>query len=329
MKTKTGSRLAWTILAAAATGLGAAAPLQAQSSPQVGAPTLGPGNQNQRPEATKPASPAAHPAPAPPPRELSPLEYLYKKVQDMEAQLAQSRKDLADARLEAANAKNELAELRQFMADHHDYGADFEKYKELKEIAAREDARKQAEAARQKREAERAERIAKMNAARAAKTQQDAASMKVSKYRHAGFSPLGLDVFSGKMAYFYESKDVNRTRIDYDPFIGSFLRPAAPFAEIDYSKMTISGSVLNASDQVRHLGVAITFFDDNGNQVGHETVEIKNARPDVPYPFTSKIDMALNRAFSSSSIYVLYADPAEDADDGSGGAGGMGGGQYP
>jgi hypothetical protein len=36
-----------------------------------------------------------------------------------------------------------------------------------------------------------------------------------------------------------------------------------------------------------------------------------SARPDVPYPFTSKIDMALNRAFDSSSIYVLYADPVQ------------------
>jgi hypothetical protein len=75
--------------------------------------------------------------------------------------------------------------------------------------------------------------------------------------------------------------------------------------------MTISGSVLNAADDVRDMGVAITFFDDNGNQVGHEIVQIKNARPNVPYPFTSRLDMALNRAFTSSSIYVLYSDPVE------------------
>ena len=59
------------------------------------------------------------------------------------------------------------------------------------------------------------------------------------------------------------------------------------------------------------IGIAITFFDDNGNQVGSEIIHVNNARPDVPYPFTSTIDMALNRAFSSSSTYVLYADPAE------------------
>ena len=73
--------------------------------------------------------------------------------------------------------------------------------------------------------------------------------------------------------------------------------------------MTISGSVLNAGNAPRDIGIAITFFDENGNQVGSEIVQINNARPNVPYPFTSKVDMALNRAFSTSSTYVLYADP--------------------
>mgnify|MGYP001999636056 CR=1 FL=1 len=43
---------------------------------------------------------------------------------------------------------------------------------------------------------------------------------------------------------------------------------------------------------------------------GAEIVEIQNARPNVPYPFTKKIDMALNRPFASHSTYVLYADVA-------------------
>jgi hypothetical protein len=75
--------------------------------------------------------------------------------------------------------------------------------------------------------------------------------------------------------------------------------------------MTISGSVLNAAPEARNIGVAITFFDESGNQVGSEIVQINNARPDVPYPFTSTVQMALCRAFSSSSTYVLYADPVE------------------
>ena len=62
---------------------------------------------------------------------------------------------------------------------------------------------------------------------------------------------------------------------------------------------------------MRNLGIAVTFFDENGNQVGGEIIKINNARPDVPYPFTSTIEMALNRPFESSSVYVLYADRVE------------------
>lgn len=78
--------------------------------------------------------------------------------------------------------------------------------------------------------------------------------------------------------------------------------------------MTISGSVLNAAEEMRNIGIAVTFFDENGNQVGGEIIQINNARPDVPYPFTATIEMALNRPFDSSSTYVLYADPVESGD---------------
>ena len=75
--------------------------------------------------------------------------------------------------------------------------------------------------------------------------------------------------------------------------------------------MTISGSILNAAEEVRNIGVAVAFFDENGTQVGGEIIQVNNARPDVPYPFTATIAMALNRAFTSASTYVLYADPVE------------------
>ena len=86
------------------------------------------------------------------------------------------------------------------------------------------------------------------------------------------------------------------------------LRPLGRTTEIDYSSMTISGSILNALSDVRNIGIAVTFFDENDNQVGGEIIQINNARPDVPYPFTSTVAMALDRPFSSSSTYVLYAD---------------------
>jgi hypothetical protein len=167
------------------------------------------------------------------------------------------------------------------------------------------------EESRKQYEIERAQREARWRAIRAQKLQRDAFEALVQRYRNAGFSPVGLDVYSGKMAFYYGTKDLSGNQVEYNVDIGTYLSPIGPLAELDYSRMTISGSIINGADAVRDIGVAITFFDDNGNQVGHETVQIKNARPDVPYPFTSKIDMALNRAFDSSSIYVLYADPVQ------------------
>ena len=101
--------------------------------------------------------------------------------------------------------------------------------------------------------------------------------------------------------------------------MGHYVRlyPFAAGRAIDFTEMTISGSVLNASQEVRNIGVAVAFFDENGSQVGGEIIQINNARPDVPYPFTSAIAMALNRAFTSASTYVLYADPVEAPGPGS------------
>ena len=41
-------------------------------------------------------------------------------------------------------------------------------------------------------------------------------------------------------------------------------------------------------------------------------IQINNARPTAPDPLTSTLTMALNRPFSSSTTYVLYADSAEE-----------------
>jgi hypothetical protein len=259
--------------------------------------------------------PATKPAPQSPaiPKKVDPLQAIFDELAMLREQVTQLRSQLASQTLRADSCQREVEELRQYIADHQQFGDDFSKYQAVKAEAEKEARRKELEAAKQQREQERAERAAKMQAARAQKAQQNAANSKIQKYRRMGFSPLGLDVFVSKMAFSYESKDgQQQTRIDYDPLIGTYLRPIRTAPDTDYSKMTISGSVLNASDEIRNLGVAVTFFDDNGNQVGHEIVQINNARPDVPYPFTSKIEMALNRQFDSSSTYVLYADVVED-----------------
>jgi hypothetical protein len=247
--------------------------------------------------------------------EFEPVKILLDEIAILREQMFRLRQELADARMQAAEAQRELEEMRRFIADHRQYGNDFEQYRSVKEIAERDARRKEAEEGRQRREQEKLERQARLAEARAIKAQRDAESSRLSRYRRDGFTPVGLDVYAGKMAFYYSTTDHgSQVRVDYDWRIGRYLRPFDTGQTIDYSQMTISGSVLNGDEVTRNIGVAITFFDDNGNQVGHEIVRVNNARPDVPYPFTSKINMALNREFDSSSIYVLYADPIDDAD---------------
>jgi multidrug efflux pump subunit AcrA (membrane-fusion protein) len=270
-------------------------------------------SENVQDQSTAPAAPVEAP-PAEPEDESESVDLvslLLKQIEIMRDEMNAMRVQLAQAQLELASAQRERDELRQFISDHDQYRSDFAQYEGVKAMAEREAKKKELEEARRQREAERAEREARQKAARAEKMQRHALEARAQHYRDAGFTPVGLDVYTGKMAFFYQTKDLNATQVEWNIDIGTYLSPIQPMTEIDYSKMTISGSVINGADDVRNIGVALTFFDNYGNQVGHEIVQIKNARPDVPYPFTSKIDMALNRAFTSSSIYVLYADPVE------------------
>lgn len=259
--------------------------------------------------ADPPASTGAKEAPA----DISAdsVKLLVDEVRRLAAEVEELRQALAAAQLQAAEAKRELEELRQFMRDHHEYGTDFQQYQAIRAIAEREAQQRQAEIARRQREEERAARRARYEAAREQRQAEQAEQKRLDRYRDAGFSSVGLDVFVGRTAFYYNTIESNPMRIDYDPLLGLYYRPHGPQTKIDFSKMTISGSVLNAAEEVRNLGVAVTFFDNNGNQVGGEIIKINNARPDVPYPFTSTIEMALNRPFDSSSTYVLYADPVQ------------------
>jgi hypothetical protein len=261
-------------------------------------------------EETQPSQPpGAPPAPGEP---LDPLRILLDEIDRLHDVVDALRLELAEAKLQAAGARRELDELRQFIDDHERLGRDFEQYRAVKAVSERDARRRWAEAARRQREAERS---ARQRAAKAERERQTAEFNRFKRYRKAGFTPLGFDVYLGNTSFYYDAVDGGApTRIDYDFRIGHYVR-AYPHAyagrEIDYSSMTISGSVLNASEDVRNIGVALAFFDENGSQVGGEIVQINNARPDVPYPFTATLDMALNRPFTSSSTYVLYADPVE------------------
>ncbi len=244
--------------------------------------------------------------------QTDPLQLLLDEIARLHAEILTLRRQTAQAQLDSSQSKRELAELRQFIDDHHELGKDFQQYNAVKAIAERAERERRQDAARQEREAQRADRKTKWQAARAQRAQREAQARQLADYRRAGFTPLGLDVYAGRMAYYYRSKNTSGYDIEYDPFLsGYFVDRDYRRARPDFSAMTISGSVLNASDEVRNLGVAIAFFDENGNQVGSETIQINNARPNVPYPFTSQLTMALNRPFSSSTTYVLYADSIE------------------
>lgn len=241
-----------------------------------------------------------------------PLVLLLEEIDALEAEVLALRSELAQAKLETARSRSELLQLQRFIEDHHELGTAFAEYRAIKEITQRETQLRLADAVRQRRETRRAERTRRTEEARAQRAIKDAEAQRLARYRRAGLSAVGLDVYVGRMSFFYRS--LNRTvyDIEYDHLLGiRYLEPSFR-SDIDFSSMTISGTVVNGSDRLRNIGVAITFFDENGTQVGGEIIKINNARPDVPYPFTTTLRMALNRPYSSSSSYVLYADQVVD-----------------
>jgi hypothetical protein len=238
------------------------------------------------------------------------IEQLLGEIAEMRKEVTAMREQLATANLEADLARRELAELEQFIKDNREYGDDFAQYQAIKEIAERDERIRRQQEARARREEEMARRRAQRDMASAQEEAIAAEQAEMERYQRAGFEPLGLDVYLGRTGFFYHSEQQTSSRIEYEPLLGTFLEPVQT-TYIDYSEMTISGSVLNTSEEVRNLGVAIAFFDRRGNQVGAATVQINNARPKVPYPFTSLVKMALDEPFASSSSWVLYADPVE------------------
>ncbi len=232
---------------------------------------------------------------------------LWRRLIEQTISAMESNRELAKSNLALAGLQKELDDLRQFIVDHDTYGRDFTAYTEIVE-----ETRRQARAAaiRERRAREEAKRQKQQEARR--KLDESRKKSDLEKlYDEKGFAPIGQDVYTSRSAFFYapyEGEDGKTIQYRPSRFGGVKAVSVPENREVDYSSMTISGSVLNGTDLVRNIGVAFTFFDENGNQVGAEIVEIQNARPNVPYPYTRTIDMALNRPFTSHSTYVLYAD---------------------
>lgn len=256
------------------------------------------------------------PEPAADTRPQDPLRILLAEIDRLDDVLDAKRRELAEMRLEVLKTRRQLQELRQFIRDNETLGRDFEQYRAVKAAAERDARRRQAVEARERRAIEKSDRAARTQTARTEREKSQAEFNRLKRYREAGFSPLGFDVYLADISFNYSATDGGApARIDWDFRLGHYVRlyPHAAGREIDFTAMTLSGSVLNASEEVRNIAVAVAFFDENGSQVGGEIIQINNARPDVPYPFTATIAMALNRAFTSASTYVLYADPVEAA----------------
>ncbi len=240
---------------------------------------------------------------------LDPLDMLLQEIEDLQVTVDAVRAALAESKLEAAGWRRELDELRQFIQDHHEFGRDFEQYKAIKATALRDAQSRRLQEAREQRDARQAERASRQREFMDRRAEREAELQRVQNFRDAGFSPLGFDVFLSNTAFNYRTYDGINARFDWNPLTGRFLR-VYPFSNrIDFSSMTVSGSVMNTADEIRDIGIAVTFFDEAGSQVGGEIVQVNNARPQVPYPFTATLVMALDRPFTSASTYVLYADP--------------------
>ncbi len=239
---------------------------------------------------------------------LDPIDMLLRETEDLQATVDALRAALAESKLEAAGWRRELDELRQFIQDRHELGRDFEQYKAIKATAQRDAQNRRLQEARAQRELREAERTSRQREFMERRAEREAELQRVQNFRDAGFSPLGFDVFLSNTAFNYQTHDGINARFDWNPLTGRFLR-VYPFSNrIDFSSMTVSGSVMNTANEIRDIGIAVTFFDEAGSQVGGEIVQVNNARPQVPYPFTATIVMALDRPFTSASTYVLYAD---------------------
>jgi len=250
------------------------------------------------------------PGPIAPPTDEDTTRMLLDEVHRLQTMVDLMGEELARSRIEHAATARELDELRQFIADHHELAQDFESYTAVLAVAEEAARREAGEAARVRRDQQKIDRQERFLEARASRAARQAEEQRLRGYEDRGFLPIGQDVFAGRMAYSYGTNDTTVTTVGWRPRYGRYLR-SYPDMEVDFSSMTISGAILNATEEVRNIGVAIAFFDDQGNQVGHSMVQVNNARPDVPYPFTETIKMALNGPFASSTRYVLYADPIE------------------
>ncbi|MDP7029639.1 MAG: hypothetical protein QF733_05395 [Phycisphaerales bacterium] len=241
---------------------------------------------------------------------------LFQAVHERTMELIQLRHQMQAIEREFQQLQEQFAALQQFVTDHDQLGQDYQSYQ-----AVLEETRKLTAAQQElKRQRDRAERDRKREEARQKRAQASAAQKQAKaatqRLQNLGFSMIGQEVWLSRSAYAYASTNVAEQHVYFQPTPTGELAPVTTTenrSEIDYTRMTISGSLLNGAATTRNIGVAFVFRDAHGNQIGQETVVIENARPDVPYPFTGELVMASDQPFASHTSWVLFADAAPPA----------------
>jgi len=233
---------------------------------------------------------------------------LYPALVEREVEVRSLRYRIADLEVRVAKMMAQLEEMQTFVLDHDRYGTDFSQYQQVRAQAQRDAQRRAALERQARRELERQKQ-------QEAKTQKEAEQQLGSPgkglqktLQTMNFGHIGQDVWRSRAAYHYEVVNSPGETVSFRPSPFGRTRVTEVQKELDWSSMTISGSLLNAAQETRNIGIAVAFFDEHGNQVGAETIVVKNARPGVPYPFTEKLHMAANKPFASETAWVLFSD---------------------
>lgn len=238
---------------------------------------------------------------------------LYPALLEREVDVRSLRHRIADLEVRVAKMMAQLEDMQTFVLDHDRYGTDFSQYQQVRAEAQREARRRAAlehlarrELERQQQEEAKAKKEAEQQLGTPGKGLQQ--TLQTMNFGH-----IGQDVWRSRAAYHYEVVNSPGETVSFRPSPFGRTRVTEYQKELNWSAMTISGSLLNAAKETRNIGIAVAFFDEHGNQIGAETIVVKHARPGVPYPFTQKLDMAANKPFASETAWVLFADPMSPA----------------
>ncbi len=237
---------------------------------------------------------------------ISELLDLYQRLAEQHNTLSA---ELRLLRKEVRQLTAERDELKLYIFDHEQLGVDFERYTMFK-VSVEQEKRAQRAAELREKQEERKRRMIELRDKRQTEKNTNSESnnpldKRIQLLRANGFNRIGDFVFVGQMGYKYKSEE--EKDLVYSPWLETWY--IEEDTVIDYTELSLSGSIVHAELDERNLGIAIAFIDEDGAQIGQTTVEVHGARPGVPYPFTTKVIMAADRPFKTYKAWVLFADP--------------------